>query len=205
MGAWRWLRVVFVVYVQVGKDAAIAASDYRINEEIRAREVLVIVEEDTEKGAASRNLGVLSTAQALQMAHDMGLDLVEVAPEANPPVCRIMDFGKFQYSQQRKERKARKNQVQVKIKEIQLKPKTDDHHLGFKLKEARKWLEDGMKVKVRVRFKGREITHAHIGRERLEEIKEQLSDISVVEQMPNLEGRDMLMVLAPLRDNTKKS
>lgn len=201
----RKMCAIFVVfYVQVGKVFAIAASDYRINEEIRAREVLVIIEEDTEKGVASRNVGVITTAQAMQMAQDMGLDLVEVAPEANPPVCRIMDFGKFQYSQQRKERKARKNQVQVKIKEIQLKPKTDDHHLGFKLKEARKWLEDGMKVKVRVRFKGREITHSHIGRERLEEIKELLSDVSVVEQMPNLEGRDMLMVLAPLRDNTKK-
>lgn len=130
----------------------------------------------------------------------MGLDLVEVAPDANPPVCKALDYGKFLYEQQRKERKARKNQVIVKVKEIQLKPKTDDHHLGFKIKEARKWLEDGMKVKIRVRFRGREITHAHIGRERLEEIKNLLSDVGVVEQMPNIEGRDMLMVLAPIGD-----
>jgi translation initiation factor IF-3 len=130
----------------------------------------------------------------------MALDLVEVAPEAVPPVCKIMDYGKFLYEQQRKERKAKKNQVVIKVKEIQLKPKTDDHHLGFKVKEARKWLEEGMKVKVRVRFRGREITHSHIGRERLEEIKNLLSDVSVVEQMPNLEGRDMLMVLAPIGD-----
>lgn len=134
------------------------------------------------------------------MAQDMGMDLVEVAPEANPPVCKALDYGKFLYEQQRKERKARKNQIIVKVKEIQLKPKTDEHHLGFKVKEARKWLEEGMKVKIRVRFRGREITHSHIGRERLEEIKIILSDVSVVEQMPNIEGRDMLMVLAPLAE-----
>jgi translation initiation factor IF-3 len=148
----------------------------------------------------TRNLGVVTIQSALQTAQDMTLDLVEVAPDANPPVCKIMDYGKFLYEQQRKERKAKKNQVVVKVKEIQLKPKTDEHHLGFKVKEARKWLEEGMKVKVRVRFRGREITHSHIGRERLEEIKSLLSDVSVVEQMPNLEGRDMLMVLAPIGD-----
>lgn len=125
---------------------------------------------------------------------------MEVAPNAEPPVCRIMDFGKFQYDQQRKERKAKKNQIKVEIKEIQLKPKTDDHHLSFKLRDARKWLTEGKKVKVRLRFRGREITHSHIGRERLEAIRDQLSDVSTVEQMPNLEGRDMLMVLAPLTE-----
>lgn len=149
-------------------------------------------------GADNSNVGVVSFERAMEEAQAANMDLVEVAPNADPPVCRIMDFGKFQYEQQRKERRARKNQVQVKVKEIQLKPKTDDHHLGFKLREARKWLETGMKVKVRVRFRGREIAHSHIGRERLEEIKQLLSDVSVVEQMPNIEGRDMLMVLAPL-------
>lgn len=161
----------------------------------------LIIEEDNDKGQpVTRNLGVVTIQSALQTAQDMTLDLVEVAPEAVPPVCKIMDYGKFLYEQQRKERKAKKNQVVVKVKEIQLKPKTDEHHLGFKVKEARKWLEEGMKVKVRVRFRGREITHSHIGRERLEEIKSLLSDVSVVEQMPNLEGRDMLMVLAPIGD-----
>ena len=134
----------------------------------------------------------------MEEAQAANMDLVEVAPNADPPVCRIMDFGKFQYEQPRRERRARKTLVQVKVKEIQLKPKTDDHHLGFKLREARKWLETGMKVKVRVRFRGREIAHSHTGRERLEEIKQLLSAVSVVEQMPNIEGRDMLMVLAPL-------
>jgi len=108
-----------------------------------------------------------------------------------------MDFGKFQYEQQRKERKARKNQQKVEVKEIQLKPKTDEHHLGFKLKRARKWLEEGKKVRVRVRFRGREITHSHIGRERLEEILAELSDVGVAEQKPSLEGKDMVMILAP--------
>jgi translation initiation factor IF-3 len=156
------------------------------------------VEDTDEKGAPrSRNIGVVSLFSALQMASDMGLDLVEVAPEANPPVCKVMDYGKFQYEQKRKERRSKKNQVKVEVKEIQLKPKTDDHHLGFKLRDARKWLEQGKKVKVRLRFRGREITHAHIGRERLENIRDELADVSVVEQMPNMEGRDMLMILAP--------
>ncbi|MGB1288326.1 MAG: translation initiation factor IF-3, partial [Aggregatilineales bacterium] len=119
-------------------------------------------------------------------------------PEAKPPVCKIMDYGKFQYQQQRRERQARKNQTKIEIKEIQLKPKTDSHHLGFKLRDARRWLEEGKKVRVRMRFRGREITHSHIGRDRLEAIKQELSDVGVVEQHPNMEGRDMLMILAPM-------
>lgn len=158
----------------------------------------MIIEEDGEEGrSVTRNIGVVTLREALDTATEYGVDLVEVAPEANPPVCKVMDFGKFQYEQQRKERKARKNQQKVEIKEIQLKPKTDDHHLGFKLKQARSWLEEGKKVRVRVRFRGREITHSYIGRERLEEIEKLLSDVGVVEQKPNLEGKDMVMVMAP--------
>jgi translation initiation factor IF-3 len=158
----------------------------------------LIIEEDGEEGRLiTRNIGVVTLREALDTATEYGVDLVEVAPEANPPVCKVMDFGKFQYEQQRKERKARKNQQKVEIKEIQLKPKTDDHHLGFKLKQARSWLEEGKKVRVRVRFRGREITHSYIGRERLEEIEKLLSDVGVVEQKPNLEGKDMVMVMAP--------
>jgi translation initiation factor IF-3 len=136
-------------------------------------------------------------SRALEMAEDMQLDLVEVAPNAEPPVCRIMDFGKFQYEKQRRERKARKQQVKVEIKEIQLGPKTDDHHLGFKVKNAREWIEDGMKVRVRIRFRGRENLHPEIGRDRLQRIAEALKDVAIVEQMPNLEGNVMLMILAP--------
>lgn len=164
----------------------------------------LIVEEEGKEGVpVSRNVGIVPLERALEIAGEAGLDLVEVAPDATPPVCRVMDYGKFQYEQQRKERKARKNQVKVEIKEIQLKPKTDDYHIGFKLKQAREWLEEGMKVRVRVRFRGREITHSHLGRETLDEIKTLLSDIAQVEQSPNMEGRDMLMVLAPLSE--KKS
>lgn len=136
------------------------------------------------------------------MAEEKGLDLVEVAPGADPPVCRIMDFGKFQYEKQRRERKARKQQKNVEVKEIQFGPKTDDHHLGFKIRDARRWITDGKKVRVRVKFKGREITHPEIGRERLDKIIADLEDVAVVEQKPNLEGRNMLMVLAP--NNEKK-
>lgn len=137
------------------------------------------------------------------MAEARGLDLVEVSSNASPPVCRIMDFGKFQYERQRKERKARKSQKAVEIKEMQLRPKTDDHHLSFKIRDARKWIEDGMKVRVRIRFRGREITHPEIAQERLKKIAEELKSVAVVEQMPSLEGSTMLMVLAPIPDKKK--
>lgn len=146
----------------------------------------------------NENVGVIPLQRAIELAEEKGMDLVEVAPNADPPVCRIMDFGKFQYDKARKERKARKNQVKIEIKEIQLRPKTDDHHLGFKIRDARRWLEQGKKVRVRIRFRGREITHHHIGRDRLDAIREELKDVCTVEQMPNMEGRDMLMVLAPI-------
>jgi translation initiation factor IF-3 len=116
--------------------------------------VLLSKKTDDNGAPKARNIGVVSLKSAMQTATDMGLDLVEVAPEANPPVCKVMDYGKFQYEQKRKERRAKKNQVKVEVKEIQLKPKTDDHHLGFKLRDARKWLEQGKKVKVRLRFRG---------------------------------------------------
>jgi translation initiation factor IF-3 len=141
--------------------------------------------------------------EALSMAEERNMDLVEVSSNSDPPVCRIMDFGKFQYEKQRRERKARKQQKNVEVKEIQLRPKTDDHHLGFKIRDARKWIESGMKVRVRIRFRGREITHSEIGRDRLRRIASELEDIAVVEQMPNMEGSTMLMILAPAADKKK--
>jgi len=111
-----------------------------------------------------------------------------------------MDFGKFQYEKQRRERRAKKQQKTIQIKEIQLRPKTDEHHLGFRVRDARRWISEGMKVRVKVRFRGREVTHADIGRERLEEIIKELSDIAVVEQRPSLEGYNMTMLLAPHPD-----
>ena len=176
---------------------AIGSSEYRINNQIRAREVRLIND-------VNENVGVVSIAEALALAEAKNMDLVEVSGNADPPVCRIMDFGKFQYEKQRRERKARKQQKNIEVKEIQLRPKTDDHHLGFKIRDARKWIEDGMKVRVRIRFRGREITHADIGRDRLARIAAELNDIAVVEQLPNMEGSTMLMVLAPASSDKKK-
>lgn len=149
------------------------------------------------------NLGVMSFRDALELAENKGMDLVEVSPNAKPPVCRIMDYGKFQYERQKRERKARKQQKQVEIKEIQLRPKTDDHHLSFKVRDARRWIESGMKVRVRVRFRGRERDYPDIARDRMQAIAEELKDIAAVEQMPNMEGSNMLMILAPISDKKK--
>jgi translation initiation factor IF-3 len=161
-----------------------------VNRDIRVPEVRVIDGEGS-------NLGVLQVAEAIRLAQEAELDLVEVAPNAEPPVARIMDFGKFLYEQSKKEREARKAQKQVEIKEIQLRPKTNEHHTQFKVKNARGWLEDGNKVKVRIRFRGREITYPEVAMEQLQEIVDELADIAVVEQTPQLDGRTMLMVLAP--------
>jgi len=149
------------------------------------------------------NLGVMSLNDALSLAESRGMDLVEVSPNAKPPVCRIMDYGKFQYERQRRERKARKQQKTVEVKEIQLRPKTDDHHLGFKIRDARKWIEDGIKVRVRVRFRGRERDYPDIARARLQNIADELKEVAVVEQAPSLEGTTMLMILAPAPDKKK--
>ncbi len=173
----------------------IANSPHRINRDIRGvREVRLIDDTNT-------NIGVVDIRYAQDRADDVGLDLVEVAPNARPPVCRIMDYGKFQYEQRRKERKSKKNQVKVTIKEIQLRPKTDEYHLQFDIKRAARWLQEGKKVKFRVRFRGREITHQHIGRDRLGKIEAALQEEGVVEQRPNMEGRDMLMILAPNKES----
>jgi translation initiation factor IF-3 len=144
---------------------------------------------------------VISTQEAMRIAQEADLDLVEVAPNANPPVCRVMDYGKFLYERTKKEREARKSQVKVEIKEIRLRPKTTEHHRGFKVRDARRWLESGKKVKVRIRFRGREITYPEIALNDLKQIAEDLSDVGVVEQPPSMEGRSMLMVLAPNKSN----
>jgi len=155
-------------------------------------------------GPTGENLGVVSTREALQIARDADLDLVEVAPAANPPVCRVMDFGKFLYERAKKEKEARKQQTKIEIKEIRLRPKTNEHHRGFKVKDARRWLENGMKVKVTIRFRGREMVIPEIALEDLKEIAEELSDVSTVEQPPRLEGRRMMVILAPVKPGKKK-
>ncbi len=151
----------------------------------------------------NENFGVVPIQKALQLAAERELDLVEVAPNAVPPVCKIMDFGKFQYERAKKEREARKQQKTIEVKEIRLRPKTDDHHRTFKVRDARGWLEEGMTVKVRIRFRGREITYPEIAREMLEQVADELKDIAIVEQAPNMEGRTMLMVLAPAPEKKK--
>lgn len=180
---------MFVISNQ-NKGAVITKSNYRVNRQIRAPELRVI-------GLEGENLGVLPQQEAFQIAIEAEVDLVEVAPNADPPVARMMDYGKFLYEQSKKERKARKSQKQVEIKEIRLRPKTTEHHLGFKIKDARRWLEQGNKVKVRMRFRGREITHLEIARDKMLTIIAALNDIAKLEQHPKLDGRTMLMVLAP--------
>lgn len=140
----------------------------------------------------------------MQIAHDAELDLVEVAPNSEPPVCRVMDFGKFLYERTKKDKEARKAQTKIEIKEIRLRPKTNEHHRGFKTRDARKWLLEGNKVKVTIRFRGREITYPEIALEDLREIALELADVGVIEQSPNIEGRTMGMVLGPLKSPAKK-
>ena len=166
---------------------------YRMNHQIRASKVRLIDADGT-------HVGVVTLSEALEAARSRGLDLVEVSHNADPPVTRVMDYGKFMYRQAKREREARKAQKQVEVKEIRLRPKTTDHHISFKIRDARRWLKDGMKVKVRVRFRGREISYPEIAREQLNDIAEELSDVAMVEQKPNMEGRTMLMVLAPAKD-----
>ena len=175
----------------------ISAVNYRVNEAVRVPEVRLI-------GPAGENIGVVSIQDALRVARDAELDLVEVAPTADPPVCRVMDFGKFIYERAKKEREARKAQTKIEVKEIRLRPKTNEHHRDLKVRDARRWLEAGMKVKVRIRFRGREISYPEIALNDLKEIAEELSELALIEQAPALEGRTMLMVLAPGKGAKKK-
>jgi translation initiation factor IF-3 len=179
------------------EERLISTNEFRVNETIRVPEVRLI-------DGAGENVGVVSTREALRMAREAELDLVEVAPNSNPPVCRIMDFGKFLYEREKKEREARKSQTKIEIKEIRLRPKTTGHHREFKVDDARRWLEHGMKVRVTIRFRGREITYPEIALEDLKEIAQTLSDISIVEQVPAIEGRAMSMMLAPSKGSKKK-
>ncbi|WP_376791772.1 translation initiation factor IF-3 [Thermoflexus sp.] len=165
---------------------------HRVNEAIRARQVRLI-------GPDGKQVGVVPLMEALAMARQYGLDLVEVAPQADPPVCRIMDYGKFLYEQAKKEREARKALKQIVVKEIRLRPTTDPHHVGFKVRDARRFLNDGNKVKVQVRMRGREITHLQLATEMLQRFAEQVADVGMVEIPPSMEGQSMVMVLAPLR------
>nr|WP_279099828.1 translation initiation factor IF-3 [Aerococcus urinaeequi] len=169
------------------------AKDMFVNENIRARELRVI---DSE----GEQLGVLSKDEALSKAEQSDLDLVLVSPNAKPPVARIMDYGKYRYEQQRKEREQRQNQKQVNLKEVRLSPTIEKNDFETKLRQARKFLDKGDKVKASIRFRGRAITHKEIGREVLERFAEELKDIAEVEQRPKMEGRSMSLQMAPTAD-----
>ena len=153
---------------------------------------MLIIDDEGQK------LGVIQIQQALEMARERGLDLVEVAPNANPPVCRILDYGKFKYEQAKKEREAHKHQKQATLREVRFKPKIGAHDIDFKTKVVKKLLEGGDKVKVSVMFRGREITHPEIGRELLNRVSANLKDEAIVERQPSMEGRFMNMYLAPV-------
>ena len=173
------------------KAAAVPQKDGpRTNKEIRVREVQLIDAEGT-------NRGVTDTMEAMQIAEEAGMDLVEIVPNANPPVCKILDYGKFRFNEQKKASEARKRQKIVEIKEIKLRPGIDEHDYDTKMKAVRRFFEEGDKVKVTLRFRGREMAHQDIGFRLLERVKAETGPLAKVEAEPSMEGRQMVMVLAP--------
>ncbi len=172
---WRWLTI---------------SKDMLVNEGIRAREVRLIDQN-------GEQLGIKTKFEALDIAARVNLDVVLVAPTAKPPVARIMDYGKFRFEQQKKDKEARKNQKIINIKEVRLSPSIDDHDFNTKLRNARKFLEKGDKVKASIRFKGRAITHKEIGQRVLDRFSTECNDLATVEQSPKMDGRSMFLVLAP--------
>ncbi len=161
-----------------------------INDEIRAREVRVV--SDT-----NEQLGIMSTREALRLAEEKELDLVEVAPNGKPPVCRIMNYGKFRYEQQKRDKEAKKKQKVFQIKEVKLRPNIDEHDFYVKLKNAQRFLADGNKVKVTIMFRGREMSHPELGQEVLDRVAKELADTITREKPPKMEGRNMTMIVAP--------
>ncbi|MBX5436000.1 MAG: translation initiation factor IF-3 [Alicyclobacillaceae bacterium] len=177
---WRWSRI--------------SKEDFQVNDGIRAREVRVIDVDGTQ-------LGIMPLRDARRIAEEKNLDLVNVAPTAKPPVCRIMDYGKFKYEQSKKEKEARRNQKVVLLKEVRMTPNIEEHDFQVKLKNIHKFLGEGDKVKVSVRFRGREITHSTLGQQLLMKLAEASKDKAVIERFPKLEGRNMIMILAPKQSN----
>jgi len=171
-------------------NAAPTREGPRINEEIGVMRVRLVDERGNMVGVVGRN-------EALQMAADAGLDLVEISPNADPPVCKILDYGKFKYEEQKKKNEARKKQKIIEVKEIKLRPSIDDHDYQVKMRSMNKFIEEGDKVKVTMRFRGRELAHQDLGMNVLMRVKEDLDTIAKVEQMPRMEGRQMTMVVAP--------
>lgn len=166
----------------------------RVNDRIRAPRVLVIDDE-------GNKLGEFLTEDAIQLAVERGVDLIEVAPNGRPPVCRLGDYGRIKYEKQKKDAQARKRQAVVSIKEVKLRPKTDEHDYQVKLKHARRFLDEGDKVKVTVRFRGREMAHRDIGEDRCREFAKELDEFAAIETPPSMEGKQMFMIIAPRKKN----
>lgn len=164
----------------------------RVNERIRVPEVRLI-------GAEGENIGVVTPEKAMMLAEEAGLDLVEISPNASPPVAKIMDFGKYKYETQKKDSEARKKQKVIEVKEIKFRPNTDTHDYDVKMRSVVKFLEGGDKVKVTLRFRGREMAHAELGRRLLERVAEDVTDLGKIEAMPRLEGRQMVMMINPVK------
>ncbi len=162
----------------------------RVNDQITVDKVRLV-------DAAGEMAGVVSIREALRMAEEAGLDLVEISPNADPPVCKILDYGKYKYEQQKKANEARKKQKVIDVKEIKIRPGIEDHDYGVKMRAARRFLEEGDKVKVTMRFRGREMAHQDIGQDLLKRMKQELADVCKVEMEPRLEGRQIIMMLVP--------
>lgn len=173
------------------------SKDLLINEQIRAKEVRLV-------DSNGQQRGIVPLREALRLAEEQNLDLVNVAPQASPPVCRIMDYGKYRYEQAKKEKDARKNQKIITLKEVRFSPTIEEHDFQTKLKNVLRFLEHGDKVKATVRFRGRQITHSEIGRRVLERVVEQVGDLASVEKPPVMEGRSMMIILAPKNTGTSK-
>ena len=176
----------------------ISRDTLRINEEIRIREVRVT-------DANGEQLGVMLTRDALRLAEEKHLDLVEVAPKARPPVCRIMDFGKYRYEQQKREKEVRKKQKIITIKEVKLRPNIEQHDFEVKLKNAQRFIEEGNKVKVTIMFRGRELSHPELGSEVLDKLAKAMQDVVTVERAAKLEGKNMTMILSPKAQKAQKT
>ncbi len=174
-----------------------ASQDLRVNERIRVREVRLIDDEGNQ-------LGIVPTPEAMNMAKERGIDLVEVAPQANPPVCKLLDYGKYKFEQEKKNRESKKKQKQLRMKEIRMQPKIESHDMQFKTKHIREFLDEGNKVKVTVRFRGREMAHTELGRDVLNRILELLGEEYQVERKPAMEGRFMSMIVGPSAKKPKK-
>ncbi|MGM0440406.1 MAG: translation initiation factor IF-3 [Chlamydiota bacterium] len=169
----------------------------KVNEEIRVPSVRVI-------GPDGEQVGIMPVAQAVKLAEDKSLDLVEIAPNATPPVCKIIDYGKFRYNQTKREKESKKAQHQIKVKEVKLKPNINDHDFEFKMKHARQFLDKGNKVKVTCMFRGREVVHPEVGEEQINKMCKAVEDMAAPESKPQRLGRNLVVVLAPLPNKKKK-